>query len=69
MIQKAARAAVLKRGQFKPYIVNTPVEIKIEYTNTHFADNAGLNPYAERCGGRTVRFVGDDFIAVLNSIR
>jgi D-amino peptidase len=64
MITEAARAAVAKRTRYKPFKVKTPVEIKIEYANTFFADKAELNSCAQRCGGRVVRFTGDDFMTV-----
>jgi D-amino peptidase len=66
LIKEAARLAVGRRGQFKPYKVASPVELVIEYTSTQFADKAEINHGAERLDGRAVRFTGGDFISVLN---
>ncbi|MCL2056141.1 MAG: M55 family metallopeptidase [Oscillospiraceae bacterium] len=67
LIKEAARAAVLGRRRFTPYIVKTPAEIKIEYMQTHFADRA-QNSGAKRIDGRTVSFIGDDLIRVLDTV-
>ncbi len=40
----------------KPYIVSTPVRVKIEYFHAALADSASLLPGAKRLDGRTVEF-------------
>jgi D-amino peptidase len=65
-IRDGAKMAVLRRGEFEPYKVGSPVEIKIEYTNTNFADKAEMRHGAIRMDGRTALFKGDDFIKVFN---
>lgn len=64
LIKEGAKAAVLGRDRFKPYKVDSPVEIKIEYTGTVPADRAELRNGAIRLDGRTVSFSGNDFIQV-----
>ena len=72
MIKDAARAAVAKCGKrgaheiYRPYKLSGAVEIRIEYTATHFADNAETHRGAKREDGRSVSFTGSDLIAVLN---
>ena len=65
-IKEAAMSAVKNIDRFKPYKVEPPIEIKIEYTSTHLADKAELRYGVKRCDGRTVCYTGDDFISLLN---
>ena len=64
-IAEAARQAVSAQRRFKPYAVASPVEIKIEYTSTFYADKAELGG-AERLDGRTVRYTGGDFMSTFS---
>lgn len=52
---------------YEPYIVKAPIEVKIEYTATIYADKSEVQG-AERLDGRTVLFTGDDLIAVMNQV-
>jgi D-amino peptidase len=65
MIRDAARRAVLRANDFKPYRVNSPAEVKIEYTSTQHADTTEFRHGAERLDGRTVRQTADDVITAL----
>jgi len=67
LIAESARQAVARLGEFKPYIVNSPTEIKIEYTNTSYADKAELGG-AERLDGRAVRYIGENFTSAFCKI-
>jgi D-amino peptidase len=66
LIKEAARSAVQNRGVYKPYKVEPPIEIKIEYSSTYFADKAELRLGVTRIDGRTVRVEGNDFMVVIN---
>jgi D-amino peptidase len=50
------------------YKFNTPIDLKIEFTNTAMADSASLMPYAKRIDGRTIGFTHDDYKVVFNAI-
>ncbi len=49
-----------KNGVLKPVKVERPVEVKVTFLNTAFADSAELCPLVERLDGRTVRFEAKD---------
>jgi D-amino peptidase len=60
--QRAARATA-KIGQIKPYRVQGPVTIQIEYTSRNaLSTDAHLRPGAEVVDARTVRYTGKDFL-------
>jgi D-amino peptidase len=52
-----------KIGEIKPYRLDGPVTIQIEYTSRHaLRQGANLQPGAEVIDARTVRFHGKDFL-------
>ena len=65
LIRQAARSAVAGRERFKPYKVEAPAEIEIEFTRTDYAEKAERHG-AERLDGRLVRFTGNDFKALFD---
>jgi len=64
LIEKKAASALAKAAQVRPYRVEGPVSIEVEYTtrNTPPPDDT-LPAGVERVGPRTVRFSGQDFLA------
>jgi D-amino peptidase len=63
LIRKGASGAMAKLGSIRPYRVEGPVTIQIEYTSRHaLGPEAGLRPGAEVIDARTVRFRGKNFI-------
>ena len=58
-----AMAGLRKLGQIRPYRVEGPVTIEVEYTtrSTPFPD-AALPPGVERVDARTIRYHGKDFL-------
>jgi D-amino peptidase len=63
LIRKGAASAMAKLGSIRPYRVEGPVTIQIEYTSRHaLGPEAGLRPGAEVIDARTVRFRGKNFI-------
>ena len=55
-------AAMAKLGRIRPYRIDGPVTIQIEYTGRHaLGPDAGSRPGAEVIDARTVRFRGKDF--------
>jgi D-amino peptidase len=62
-IHEGASAAMAKIDKVRPYRVDGPVTIEIEYTSRHaLTPDAALKPGAEIVDARTIRFHGKDFI-------
>jgi D-amino peptidase len=63
LIERKAASALTKAGQVRPYRLEGPVSIEVEYTtrNTPPPDDT-LPAGVERVGPRTVRFSGKDFL-------
>jgi D-amino peptidase len=64
LIEKKAALALARVGQVRPYRVEGPVSIEVEYTtrSTLFPEEP-LPAGVERIGPRTLRFEGKDFLA------
>lgn len=63
LIRERASAAMSKIGRIRPYRIEGPVTIQIEYTSRHaLGPDAGLRPGAEVIDARTIRFRGKDFL-------
>jgi len=63
LIRERATHAVSKIGQIKPYKVDGPVTIQIEYTTRNaLGVDAHLRPGAEIIDARTIRYSGKDFL-------
>ena len=63
LIRERAAAAMGKIGKIRPYRVNGPVTIEMEYTSRHaLTPDAALKPGAEVVDARTIRFHGKDFL-------
>jgi D-amino peptidase len=61
LIRAGAAAAIERAAQAKPFAFEPPIELELDFVFTHNADFAELIPGFERTGGRSVRFVHDDF--------
>lgn len=44
----------------QPYVVNSPVEVRVEFHNSHLADQAERIPGSHRVDGRTLELVAQD---------
>ena len=62
IIKKAASRAIQEIKRFKPFKLQPPYEIEIEYANSAFATRATWIPGAKRTGPFTVSFIAPDFI-------
>jgi D-amino peptidase len=63
LIRTHAVAAMAKIGSARPYRLDGPVTIEIEYTSRHsLSSDAGIKPGAETIDSRTIRFSGKDFL-------
>jgi D-amino peptidase len=64
VIRSAAREAIANVAFAKPFVFEPPIALEIDFVGTQNADFAELIPNVERIGGRTVRYVHDDFRVV-----
>jgi D-amino peptidase len=66
-IRAGAREAIANVANVKPYVFETPVALELDFMRVENADFAELIPGIDRIGGRTVRFVHDDFRVVFKT--
>jgi D-amino peptidase len=67
LIAAAARRAIERVGTAKPFVFAPPVTLEMEFAGTQNADFAELIPGMERVGGRSLRFVHDDYAVVFKA--
>ncbi|MCX6376432.1 MAG: M55 family metallopeptidase [Armatimonadetes bacterium] len=60
LIREKAKAAVQRAKAVKPFVVESPVEIEIEYMRTNAVDGVIEREGVRKIGPRTVRFTGCD---------
>jgi D-amino peptidase len=61
LIRAGAAHAIEHLASAKPFVFEPPITLELDFVATHNADFAELIPGFERIGGRSVRFVHDDF--------
>ena len=66
-IRAGARSAIANASRARPYVFETPIALELDFIGTQNADFAELIPGVDRIGGRTVRFVDDDFRIVFRT--
>ncbi len=63
LIRERARSAMQRIGEIKPYRIDGPVDIQIEYTTRNaLGTDTHLRPGAEIIDARTIRYHGKDFM-------
>ena len=67
-IFEGARAAVLHRGQRKPYVVSSPVTLDISFKSYTSAEIVSYLRAVERTDSHSIRFVGHDMAEVMDFI-
>jgi D-amino peptidase len=67
LIKRSARRAVERLAEMKPFVFEPPIALEIDFVGTQNADFAELIPGVDRTGGRSVRFVHDDFGVVFKT--
>jgi D-amino peptidase len=67
-IRKAVRAALARRGAFKPYVVAAPVTVDMSFKNYTQAQVLALLPFFERTSSHSIRFRAKD-MAEANDVR
>jgi len=63
MIRERAEIALRRAKEIAPCRVERPVEIRVEYNNTGFADAVRVIPGRERLDARTIAYRGPDILA------
>lgn len=69
LIQKKTKIALEKRNKIKPFKQKPPYRFDVNFLRSSMADGAELIPQVERTGGRSVRFVIDDYIKGFKLLR
>ncbi|KKN54422.1 hypothetical protein LCGC14_0592690 [marine sediment metagenome] len=69
LIQKKTKIALEKRDKIKPFKQKAPYRFDVNFLRSSMADMAELIPQVERTGGRSVRFVIDDYIKGFKLLR
>ncbi|HEY4439066.1 MAG TPA: M55 family metallopeptidase [Candidatus Elarobacter sp.] len=67
LIRAGARAAIERLDEAKLFTFEPPITMELDFQYTHNADFVDMMPGFERIGGRTVRFVHDDYRVVFKA--
>jgi D-amino peptidase len=67
LIRAGAKEAIARVGEAKPFVFPSPIALELDFPNTHNADYVELMPGFERTGGRSVRFVHDDYRVIFRA--
>jgi D-amino peptidase len=67
LIAAGARDAIRNLPNARPYVFEPPIALEMDFATTSNADFAELIPGFERIGGRSVRFVHDDFRTIFRA--
>lgn len=67
LIRAGARAAIGRIGEAQPFAFEPPIALDLDFVFTHNADYAEMIPGFERTGGRSVRFVHDDYRVIFKA--
>jgi D-amino peptidase len=67
LIRAGAKEAIGRLAHAKPFVVEPPVALELDFVYTHNADYAELMPGFERIGPRSVRFVHDDYRVIFRA--
>ena len=66
-IRAGATAALEDIAKLRPFVFEPPIALEIDFVHVENADFAELIPGVERIGGRTVRYVNDDYRVVFRA--
>jgi D-amino peptidase len=68
-IRRVTRDALTAASGPPPLVFPPPIALEVDFAHTHMADMAELVPGSTRPGGRTVRFVADDYLEIFRAFR
>jgi D-amino peptidase len=66
-IRQGARDAIARLKEARPFTFTAPFTLEIDFVLSEQADFVDLIPGFERTGGRTVRFVHDDYASLFRA--
>lgn len=64
VIRQRTRAAVQRIGEFKPYVLDTPLKLELSLKNYRPVELLGYLPHVERLDSHTIGFVGRDMVEI-----
>ncbi len=67
LIHAGAKTAIERLADARPYVFEPPIALELDFVSTQNADFAELIPGFERTGGRSVRFVHDDYRTIFRA--
>lgn len=68
-IREAARRALKRLSDFKPFTFSSPVNVEVMFVNSGMAEMAELIPNVKRVDGRKVSFTHEDFLTAFKILR
>lgn len=66
VIRTRTKSAIDRIDEFKPYVLDTPIELELSLKHYRPVELLGYLPNVERVNSHTIRFVGEDIIEVSN---
>ncbi len=67
-IRAAAKKSLERLTEFKPFTVNPPVTVEVEYTHPNYADMQARTPGIERIDARKIKCVADDLLDAMRRV-
>jgi len=62
LIREKVKAGVLRRAEFKPYVLTTPVRLDITFKHYRQAELLGYMSIVQRTSSHSIRFIGRDIV-------
>jgi len=69
LIRKTVKEALNNPHKTDPYLIESPVEVKLRFQTTTQADIASILPYLERIDGKTIKGVFTDYAQAMKGLR
>jgi len=63
-IRQAAKTAVMRRAEMKPYMMAKPLSVEVSFKNYRPVELLGYLPNIQRIDAHTVRFAGRDMVEI-----
>jgi len=63
LIEQAARDAVSRAGEYRPFTFSSPTTVSVTFTDPSYADSAEYLDSVTRVDGRTIHFQAQDYLA------
>ena len=69
VIRTRTASAISRIGDFRPYVLDTPVELELSLKNYMPVETLAYLPNVERVNSHTIRFTGQDMIEISKFLR